>query len=104
MVRDGFISVYGVLIDDYAEGNPLPCPNCGREGTAEVLRAIEYYPAGARLRCMACDYCVPEELTVFDFDGQRLIERAIDVWNEQYLLENDVTDPDDRKEQKESQE
>lgn len=80
MIRDGYISIYGVTTEDYVEGDPAPCPKCGMN-SAQVIRALEFEPQGFRLGCTHCGYETPEELTVFSYDSAEGIKEALEVWN-----------------------
>ena len=80
MIKDGYISIYGVTTEDYVEGDPLPCPKCGMT-SAEVVRALEFEPQGFRLGCTHCGYVVPEEYMVYNHNSEEGIKDALDIWN-----------------------
>ena len=81
MIRDGYVNIYGVITEDYVEGDPLPCPHCRRSDTAKVIRSLEFEPQGFRLGCVHCGYEIPENMTVYDHDSAKGIKAEIDVWD-----------------------
>lgn len=92
MIKDGYITIYGVTTEDYVEGDPLPCPRCGSTA-AEVVRALEFDPQGFRLGCTHCGYVVPEEFMVYNKDSGEGIKDALDIWNRvsmKHSLEEDI--------------
>lgn len=102
MVKNGYINIYGVYTDDYVEGDALPCPVCGKEGTAEVIRSLEFEPPGMRLGCCECGYKVPDRLIVYGYEFDDSFEKALKYWNEQSrLIQESVAqeffDPSDSK-------
>ena len=86
MIKDGYINIYGCYTEDYIEGDPLPCPECRKSGTAAVVRDIEFDPPGIRLRCEKCGYTTPNHLEAFTYDSRKAIDKAIQAWNDDSLM------------------
>lgn len=88
MIRDGFINIYGKLVANYAEGDPLPCPQCGNK-ELEIEREYQYDPPGARVRCPKCKYAVREgtDGLAFSYISDEAIEKAIAAWNLECLVQ-----------------